>query len=95
MPGREKQDMHSCRFDLSQQLSNMDAKAETCTCADQKLQDISKALKEAKKCLRRDWEHLAPRNRSAQSRVVKELEQQKRSLEEEIEMDSSIKCSRD
>lgn len=87
--------MHSCRFDLSQQLSNMDAEAEACTGADQKLLDISKALKEARKCLRRDWEHLAPRARSAQSRIVKELEQQKRLLEEGIEMDTGIICSRD
>jgi hypothetical protein len=56
----------------------------------QELNRIAQALKEAQKCLRRDWENLAPRERSAQSRVVKELEQRKKSLEEEIEMSSGI-----
>ena len=54
--------------------------------AEQELEGVLKALKEARKCLRRDWEHLTPRERSAQSRIVKELEQQKQALEDEIEM---------
>jgi hypothetical protein len=76
-------------MDLSpQQPSIVDAGEEARIRADQQLQGVLKALKEARKCLRRDWEHLAPRERSAQSRVVKELEQQQRLLEEEIEMNS-------
>ena len=71
-----------------QQPSIIDTMEEARTRADQQLQGVLKALKEARKCLRRDWEHLAPRERSAQSRVVKELEQQQRLLEQEIEMNS-------
>jgi hypothetical protein len=67
-----------------QEPSIIDAKEEARTLADQELQSVLKALKEAKKCLARDWEHLAPRERSAQSRVVKDLERQKRLLEEEV-----------
>jgi hypothetical protein len=54
----------------------------------QELKSVALALKEAQKNLRRDWETLAPRERSAQSRVVKDLEQRKKLLEEEIEMNS-------
>ena len=74
-------------MDLSpQQPSTIDAGEEARDRANQQLQGVLKELKEARKCLRRDWEHLAPRERSAQIRVVKELEQQQRLLEEEIEM---------
>jgi hypothetical protein len=65
-----------------------DPKEEARDRAHQQLQGVLKELKEVRKCLRRDWEHLAPRERSAQSRVVKELEQQKQLLEDEIEMNS-------
>jgi len=71
-----------------QNLSFIDAKEEARDRADQQLQGVLKALKESRKCLRRDWEHMSPRERSAQSRVVKELEEQQRLLEEEIEMNS-------
>ena len=64
----------------------MDKMEEARIKADQELQEVLKTLKEARKCLRRDWDHLAPRERSAQSRIVKELEQRKRALEDEIEM---------
>jgi hypothetical protein len=50
------------------------------------LNSILKRLKDERKILARDWERLTPRERSAQSRIVKELEQQKHALEEEIEM---------
>ena len=68
--------------------SVIDAKEEARTRADRELQGVLNALKESKKCLRRDWEHLAPRERSTQSRAVKELEQQGQLLKDEIEMNS-------
>jgi hypothetical protein len=52
----------------------------------EQLEGVIKALKEARKILVRDWAQLTPRERSAQSRVVKELEQQKHACEEEIKM---------
>lgn len=75
-------------MDSPEQPSIIDAREQARIHADQQLQDVLKKLKEVRKCLRRDWEHLAPRERSAQSRVVKELEQQQRSLEQEIEMNT-------
>ena len=69
-----------------EQPSIIDASEQARLHAEQQLQAVLAELKEARKSLRRDWEHLAPRERSAQSRVVKELEQQARLLEQEIEM---------
>lgn len=73
----------------SQQPSIADIKERARTAAQEELQGVLKALKEARKCLRRDWQHLAPRERSTQSRTVKQLEEQTRLLEEEIEMNRS------
>jgi hypothetical protein len=50
------------------------------------LASVVKELKAARKILARDWAQLTPRERSAQSRVVKELEEQQRALEDEISM---------
>lgn len=47
---------------------------------------VSAQLKAAQKVLRRDWSQLKPRQRSEQSRIVKELEEQERALQEEIEL---------
>ena len=58
--------------------------------AELQLQDVLKSLKDAKRCIRRDWEQLTPRERSAQSRVVKDLEQRQQVLEDEIEMNNAI-----
>ena len=52
----------------------------------EQLDGVIRALKAAKKILARDWAQLTPRERSAQSRVVKELEEQQRALEDEIAM---------
>ncbi len=47
---------------------------------------VSAQLQAAQKTLRRDWAQLKPRQRSEQSRVVKDLEEQERALQEEIEL---------
>lgn len=47
---------------------------------------VSKKLQEERKILNRDWPHMAPRERSALSRQVKQLEEQQQVLVEEIEM---------
>ncbi len=52
----------------------------------EELQAVLKRLKEAKKVLARDWAQMTPRERSAHSKVVKEIEQQKQSLLDTIEM---------
>ena len=52
----------------------------------EQLESVFKALKEARKILARDWAQLTPRERSAQSRVVKELEAQQRALQDELAM---------
>ncbi len=54
--------------------------------AHQELKVVEKKLREMRKILNRDWEAMSPRNRSAQSRIVKELEERQRSLVDEIEM---------
>ena len=74
-----------------QQESRHDAplsKQELVDAANAQLQNVLKNLKETKRILARDWEQLTPRERSAHSREVKALEQQKKALFEEIEMNS-------
>ena len=53
--------------------------------AHEELKTVEKKLREERKVLNRDWETMSPRERSAQSRVVKELEEQKQTLQETIE----------
>lgn len=48
--------------------------------AHEKLKVVEKKLREMRKILNRDWEQMSPRNRSSQSRIVKELEQQRQTL---------------
>ncbi len=52
----------------------------------EELQCVLKRLKEAKKVLARDWAQMTPRERSAHSKLVKQIEQQKQSLLDTIEM---------
>lgn len=54
--------------------------------AHEELQVVEKKLREMRKVLNRDWEQMPPRDRSAQSRIVKELEERQRSLVDEIEI---------
>lgn len=54
--------------------------------AHQDLKVVEKKLREMRKILNRDWEQMAPRERSSQSRIVKELEDRQRSLVDEIEI---------
>lgn len=63
---------------LSQEELAFHAKAE--------LALVAAKLKEARKILRRDWAHLTPRARSEQSRSVRELELQEKTLLDEIDM---------
>lgn len=51
---------------------------------------VSARLREAQKILRRDWEQLSPRQRSQQSRRVRELELEQESLLEQIEMNRPL-----
>ncbi len=54
--------------------------------ANAQLESVLKNLKDTKKILNRDWEQLSPRERSAYSRRVKEMEQEKQALLEVLEM---------
>jgi FixJ family two-component response regulator len=74
---------------LPQPSSNTDAREVALARAEEQLQELLKALKEARRVLRRDWEQMTPRERSTQSRVVKELEHKKVLLEDEIEMNNA------
>jgi hypothetical protein len=51
-----------------------------------RLKTLGQELKEARKVLRRDWETLSPKDRSAASREVKRMEAEERALLDEIEM---------
>jgi len=61
----------------NQEFTNSDA---------EELDSVLKQLKEAKKVLRRDWPQLSARERSSQSRGVKQLEERKQELLDAIEM---------
>ena len=50
------------------------------------LENVLKQLTAAQKILRRDWPHLSARDRSSQSRRVKQLEERRQALLEAIEM---------
>lgn len=53
--------------------------------AHQELKVVEKKLREMRKILYRDWEAMSPRERSSQSRIVKEIEQRQQALQELIE----------
>lgn len=53
--------------------------------AREELQVVEKQLRETRKILNRDWPMMSPRERSSQSRIVKEIEQQRQTLLEKIE----------
>ena len=53
--------------------------------AQEELAVVEKELREMRRIIYRDWEQMSPRDRSAQSRVVKELEQRKEQLLETIQ----------
>lgn len=52
----------------------------------EQLAGVEQSLKAARKILARDWPDLTPRERSAHSRIVKQLEQQQQALLESIAM---------
>lgn len=54
--------------------------------ANDELNIVLKELKAARKVLARDWESMTPRERSNQSRVVKDLEQREATLLETLDM---------
>ena len=66
------------------------SKEELVAIAADHLQGVLTELKGQKKILARDWHQLTPRERSAFSREVKELEDQKKALLAEIEVNSSL-----
>ena len=53
--------------------------------AHEELHVVEKELREERRILNRDWEALSPRERSSQSRVVKDLEEREHVLRETIE----------
>jgi hypothetical protein len=57
--------------------------------AREQLTIVEAELREARKVLQRDWPSMTPRERSAQSRIVREWEMQERTLIDEIEMNLS------
>ena len=54
--------------------------------ARERLAVVESQLREARKILQRDWALMTPRERSAQSRVVRDWERQEQTLVDEIEM---------
>lgn len=54
--------------------------------AREELKTVETKLREERRIINRDWAQMSPRERSSQSRVVKELEEQQRILTDEIEM---------
>ncbi len=54
--------------------------------AREQLKLVEEQLRAARRILRRDWPSLTPRERSAQSRVVRDWEVQEQALIDEIEM---------
>lgn len=52
----------------------------------QRLKIVVENLRQAKKTLARDWSQMTPRERSAASRLVKEIEQEKQSLLDTLAM---------
>ena len=61
------------------------ARIENLDLAHEELKVVEKELREERRILNRDWEQLSPRERSSQSRVVKDLEERKATLLETIE----------
>ena len=53
--------------------------------AHEELKAVEEKLREERRIINRDWAQMSPRERSSQSRVVKELEEQKAVLLETIE----------
>ena len=76
-------------MDRESQLDTSLSKEDLADFANAQLKSVLKNLKETRKILARDWEQLTPRERSAYSREVKDLERQKKTLLEEIEMNST------
>ena len=62
------------------------SKQEQADAANEQLKLILQELKAARKILARDWAEFTPRERSAYSRQVKDLEGQKENLLKEIEL---------
>ncbi len=61
------------------------ARIETLDLAHEELKVVEKELREERRILNRDWAQMSPRERSSQSRVVKDLEERKATLLETIE----------
>jgi uncharacterized protein (DUF3084 family) len=76
-------------MDIRPQIVSLSTQQEQLDAAHEQLKIVSKQLQEEKKILNRDWPDLTPRERSALSRQVKELEQRQQALMEEIEMNSA------
>ena len=53
--------------------------------AHEELKVVEKKLRAVRKILNRDWETMSPRDRSAQSRIIKGIEQQRQTLLETIQ----------
>jgi hypothetical protein len=62
------------------------SKQEATDLASDRLAEVAAQLKAAQKALRRDWPNLSPGERSAGSRVVKQLEAQQQALYDVLEM---------
>ena len=61
------------------------ARIENLDLAHEELKVVEKELREERRILNRDWAQMSPRERSSQSRVVKELEERQQALRETIE----------
>jgi hypothetical protein len=62
------------------------SKQEQADAANEQLKIVLQELKGARKILARDWAQLTPRERSAHSRKVKDLEGQQENLLKELEL---------
>ena len=61
------------------------ARIENLDLAHEELKVVEKELREERRIINRDWAQMSPRERSSQSRVVKELENRRDALQETIE----------
>jgi acyl-CoA reductase-like NAD-dependent aldehyde dehydrogenase len=73
-------------MDIQPNTGSRLSKQEQADAANEQLKTILQELKVARKILARDWAQLTPRERSAHSRKVKDLEVQQENLLKELEL---------
>ena len=80
---RGKNAMNASNTDFAEREKEQSAQLDL---SHEELQAVETQLSETRKVLNRDWPEMTPRERSSQSRVVKEIEERRRVLLERIEI---------